>query len=117
MCENLQAYSSTHGQHINNMNKSQNVEVKAKITRKWKKKYKKKKVSTDEHRRTAEDMNSYLSLVSQQDMSKQFTSDHALDLVGSYPPSQQDISEQFKSDHALDLVKSDPRIQAVINLA
>jgi hypothetical protein len=50
-------------------------------------------------------------------MSKQFKSDHALDLVGSYPPSQQDISGEFKSDHALDLVRSDPGIQAVINLA
>jgi hypothetical protein len=57
------------------------------------------------------------SLLSQQDMSKQFKSDHALDLVGSYPPSQQDISGEFKSDHALDLVRSDPGIQAVINLA
>jgi hypothetical protein len=45
-------------------------------------------------------------------MSKQFKSDHTLDLVESYPPSQQDISGQFKSDHALD-----PGTQAVINLA
>ncbi len=71
-------------------------------------------MSTEGHLRTCTLVS---SLISQQDMSKQSKSEHALDLVGSYPPSQQDISGQFKSDHALDLIRSDPGIQAVINLA
>ncbi len=97
------------------MHKSQNVEVKAKIPANGKSTRRRKcRLMSTGHLRTRTPVS---SLLSQQDMSMQFKSDHALDLVGSYHPAQQDISGQFKSDHSLDLVRSDLGIQAVINLA
>jgi hypothetical protein len=99
------------------MHKSQNLEVKAKITRKWKKKYNKKKVSTDKHRRTPEDMNSCLftSITARYEQAIQkrsrIRSRRKLSTVTAISAGNS------KSDHALDLVRSDPGIQAVINLA